>query len=82
MPIETRLSDLPILIHAQIDLDVIAAQWVVIRERNIMRVKMSAVRRVFIMFNNDFAIEIVHNLLSVNALRPFRVASKAKQSPH
>ena len=69
MPIEACFSDLAILIHAQINLDMIAAQWIVIRERNIVRVETSAIGWVFIMLNDDFAIEIVHNFPSVIASR-------------
>ena len=57
MPVEARIADCAALIGAQGDLDVIAAQWIVIFKLNIMRIKMPAVSGVFIMLDDYFTIE-------------------------
>ena len=39
MTVEARFADLAVCVHAQVNLDVIAAQGVVVRERDIVRVE-------------------------------------------
>src|SRR4030065_129873 len=61
MTVEARVGDLAAFIGAQGDLNLISAQWVIICKSNVMRVKMTSISGVLIMFDNNFAIQVVHN---------------------
>jgi len=45
MPVETGVRDAAVGVDAQVDLDVVAAEGVVIRKGNIVRVKVSPIGR-------------------------------------
>jgi hypothetical protein len=51
----------PSAVYAQINLDMIAAQRIIIRKGNIVRVEFAAIGWIFIVLNDYFTIEIVHN---------------------
>ena len=46
--------------YAQVNLDVVTTQRIIISKRNIIRVKFATMGWIFVMLNDDFTIEIVH----------------------
>src|SRR5215217_3349190 len=76
MPVETGIFYSSIFGSLKCDFDVITAKRIVIFELDIMRVKMPAITRVFVVFNNYFTIEIVHTTsYGRSMLRPY-ISSK------
>mgnify|MGYP006160663819 CR=1 FL=1 len=61
MPVETSVCDIPLIVRSKGDLDMVTAQRIIICKLDIMRIKMPAITRVFIMLDDYFTIEIVHN---------------------
>ena len=60
MAVETGIGDVSQIVCAECDLDVVAAQGIVVRKLDIMRVEMAAVSGVFVMLDNYFTVEVVH----------------------
>ena len=60
MPVKAGINHLTIFIHPEVHLDMIAAQRVIVREGNIVRVQAAPVGWVLVMLNYDFSVQIVH----------------------
>jgi len=58
--VEARVRNFAVRVHAQVNLDVVAAQGIIVRERDVVRVQFAPVGGVLVVFDDDFAVEIVH----------------------
>ena len=58
--VETGIFDGPISGCLERDLDMVAAQRIVVSKENIVRVKTPTITGVLVVLDDDFAIEIVH----------------------
>ncbi len=60
LPSKATIRHLAVSVHAQGHFDMVAAQRVIVLEMDIVRVKMAAVLRIFVVVNDQFTIKVIH----------------------
>jgi hypothetical protein len=65
--IEARIFDGAVGVNLQGDFDVVTTQGIVVCEVDVVRVEMPAIGGVFVVFDDNFAVEVVHRFSNVIA---------------